>query len=440
MSNKLSTSRRKLASRLGLVGLLMLAALAGRQVWPEATWMPLVWAQSSVAQPAMPPERLQSELIQAMQRELGGGAEEFKIVRSESAEWQDCLTGANQPNPRSDCQPTVQRGWRVQVSSQGETWVYYVTQAGDIQLDGPASLSPMANQALARQLGYSPDSALSIVAARPFGLMSACEASSPTQPCNARPVPHWQVLVAQQSRPLLITLQGNIVKLGSLRGFLPADLQGLDRNFAEAVLQDVGDRYLHALPPNFQVEQIQKTTWAICASDGMPAPGPGPSRPMMGACPVGTVSGWQMVARSGPVRWVYYVRPFPLTTWIGNLVDQVPPDGLQSLPASVAEAAIAATAQQEGRSIDSYRLQWVEARFFDACLNPEPNPYVDTVSPALMCRQGMQSGWRVQVLGPGENGQQRQWSYHTSLTGHEWRLISVQNWSPPPSAAPISTR
>jgi hypothetical protein len=220
---------------------------------------------------------------------------------------------------------------------------------------------------------------------------------------------------------------------GNLKGFLPKHLAGMSPMFAQAVLQDVSDRHLSTLPPNFRVESIKPTTWAMCDSGGVPVSGPGPSRPIVGACPVGVSSGWQMITRSGPVRWVHYVQPWPLTAWVGTLSHQVPPDGPQSLPKATADAVLQTVAQRDKQPRSRYTIHWAEAVFFDTCLNP-PTQF-NAVNAALFCRQGLQSGWQVQVMTRGETGP-RLLVYHANLTGSDVRFISAHDWQPPPMAAP----
>lgn len=405
------------------------------------TALPTHPAQAQAFQPTAPSKALRAKIIAAMQQELGGTAQNFTITQITPTQWDDCaLTGAH-PASGNPCQPGRRRGWQVQVKGRGELWTYYATARGDIQLDGPASVNPEALQTLVRTLGYDPAIQLKILAARPLGLLPDCPTSSPNRPCNAAPQPHWQILLEQQPRPLTISLKGTLIQPSSLRSWLPKNLAGLAPLWAEAVLHDVRDRNSGILPPNFQIESIRKTTWAACDSGGLPAPGPGPSQQITGACLVGTTTGWQMITRSGPVRWVHYVQPGPLSPRLPGpglaLGSLVSPDGPQSLPQSVADLAIAETEKQERQPRNSFRVHWAQPVWLDACLNPAYSQIAGDINPALSCRQNIQSGWQVQVMGGQvSNGMQRLWTYHTSLTGHEWRLISVSNWAPPPVAPP----
>jgi hypothetical protein len=375
-----------------------------------------------------------------MQRDLGGNAATFTITHIEPATWQDCPTGPNRPNPLSTCQPIRQTGHKVRVNGQGETWTYYVTPDAQITRDGPASISPKASQTLIKALGYDPNTPLKILAARTFSPLKACTESSPSKPCNPAPTPYWQLLVEQHPRPIAIDLQGKILQPqpGNLKGFLPKHLAGLSPVFAEAVIHDVSDRHLGTLPANLRVESIKPTTWAVCNSGGKPAPGPGPTQPMMGACPVGTTSGWQTITRSGPIRWVHYVQPFSMAAWTPGpgftLASLVSPDGPQSLPKSTADAVIQTVAQQEQQPRSNYQIHWADSRFFDACLNPHAPS--NAVNSALFCRQGLQSGWQVQVITRGATGNPRLFTYHANLTGSDIRFISAHDWQPPPMATP----
>ncbi len=372
-----------------------------------------------------------------MQRDLGGSPDTFKITQIEPATWQDCLTGPTRPTPLSTCQPLSKTGHKVRVNGQGENWTYYVTPDAQLTLDGPASMSPKIYQTLIKTLGYDPNTQLKILAAQPLSQLQSCNTSSPSNPCNATPTPYWQLLVEQHPRPIAIDLQGRIMTPppGSLKSFLPKNLAGLSPAFAEAVLQDVRDRHLGILPPNLRVESLKRSTWAMCNSGGVPVSGPGPSRPIVGACSVGVSSGWQMITRSGPVQWVNYVQPWSPTARVSPLNHPLAPDGLQSLPKATADAVIQAVAQQEKQPRSNYKIHWADSRFFDACLNPAPQ--FNPVNSALFCRQGLQSGWQVQVMGQGKTGNPRLYHYHASLTGSDVRLISAHAWMPPPSAAPI---
>jgi hypothetical protein len=56
-------------------------------------------------------------------------------------------------------------------------------------------------------------------------------------------------------------------------------LTAVERPFAEAVLQDVRDRNLGILPPNFRVASLKWVTWSLSSIGGK-----GASRLPMGRC------------------------------------------------------------------------------------------------------------------------------------------------------------
>jgi hypothetical protein len=396
-------------------------------------------------------ESIQRQIISTMQRDIGGDSAAFKITEIEPTTWDDRRTEA------VNCQLTERKmGCKVQVQGQGETWTYYVAEDGTIQLDALASISLTAHQTLMKSLGHAPNGKLDILAARLLDRLPSSDASSLVTPCDANLTPHWQLLIdidqspypsMRYPRPITIDLQGELVQQSSLTSFLPQNLAGLDPIFAEAVLHDVRDRHLGVLPPNLTIESIKETPWTDnrAAQIGVPLH-PGPSRQVTGACCVAISSGWQVITRSGPIRWVHYLQPYlrevdripdPRLT----LTSLVSPDGPQSLPNAITNAVIQAVIQREKQPHDSYGIYWVESRFFDACLNPGSqfdtvddcfNFVFDAINPALFCRQGLQSGWVVQVRGPGKTGDCRIFSYHTNLTGSEIRFVSAINWVPYP--------
>jgi hypothetical protein len=409
-------------------------------------------------------ESIQRQIISTMQRDLGGDSAAFKITEIEPATWDDRRIEA------TNCQLTERKvGYKVQVQGQGETWTYYVAEDGTIQLDALASISLTAHQTLMKSLGHTPNGKLDTLAANLLGRLPSSDASALVTPCDANPAPHWQLLIdidqspypsMRYPRPIAIDLQGELVQQSSLTSFLPQDLAGLDPIFAEAVLHDVHDRHLGVLPPNLTIESIKQTSWTDNRAGQIGVPlHPGPSQKEKGgACciaPVPIPSGWQVITRSGPIRWVHYLQSYlmevaqipdprlrfaPLVLLDGTqrrLASLVLPDGSQSLPNSIAEAIIQIVAQGEKHPQDYYHIDWVTSRFFDACLNScyqfDPvddglNSIFNAINTALFCRQGLQSGWVVQVRGPGKNGYSRVFSYHTNLTGSEIRFISATNW------------
>lgn len=380
------------------------------------------------------PKAIKTQLIQAMQQELNGSSQDFKVLKVEKAKWLDCSTDINQPKASVNCQSTRQTGFRVQISGKGETWIYYATRNGTIQLDGPASVSPRAYQTLLNKLGYDPTVKLKILAAKPMGILPPCP---PNALCKPLPIPHWQLLLEQQPRPLTLDLQGKIATPSPLKSLLPKTLHGLSPSWAEAVLHDVRDRHLGLLPSNLSVESIRPSIWAACNSGGETAPGPGPSQPITGACMIGRYSGWQIMTRSGPVVWIHYLQTPGIPEPRRTLANLVAPDGPQSLPPSVADAVRNAAAKEDQKPVNQYRVHWAESQFFDGCLNASQFLVTGaTVDSTLRCGQTIQSGWQVQVMSRGESGNFQLSVYHTTLTGNELRFISKGDWFPPPIPIP----
>jgi hypothetical protein len=214
----------------------------------------------------------------------------------------------------------------------------------------------------------------------------------------------------------------------SVLGTLPMEL-------ANAVMQDARKRFttgalLPNSPENIEVElgvdSIKPVTWNWCRGGGER-----PSPPYMGICPDVTVSGWQMVVRgdlqANPFSLVYYI---PENTDPETFVPS--PDGLQSLPPSVRTKVLEAAAKQTGVSTSEIQIHWVDAQFFDGCLNS-----TDT---EMSCGDAIHSGWQVEVLGNSFTSQtgwgMPLWIYHANWTGTDVRLIQQSRWSPPPSAPP----
>jgi hypothetical protein len=124
---------------------------------------------------------------------------------------------------------------------------------------------------------------------------------------------------------------------------------------------------------------------------------------------------------------VYYIRE---STDPNTFIPS--PDGLQSLPTSVRTKILEEAAKQTGVSASQLYIRWVDAQFFQGCLNP--------AEPEMSCGDTIRSGWRVEVLG-GQSTTERGWEtplsiYHANLTGTDIRLIEQGSWSPAPSAPP----
>lgn len=386
---------------------------------------------------ALPPA-LQTALLQTMAQTMGRHPAQLRITQTEPATWQDCLS-PTQTWPSATCQPIDRTGWRVRVSGLGETWVYYVTREGTIRLDGPASLSSKVRATLINTLKFDP-AAVTITAAQPIQFWSDCQ---PHPLCLPGQTPAWKILVAGVQQPQVVSFSGQQLIAPSLGRFLPPNLARMPKAYGEAVLRDVRDRQDGLLAPNLKVERIRAITWNECRGGD-----PAPSQPIRGICPDVSQSGWQLIVTSGPVRWVYYLLKPPVGTLPLPAIGPVAPDGLQSVPQSVANAAIQAAAQRDGLPTTAYRIHWADARFFDGCLNlPATSPSLNQpngANPALFCRQRIQSGWQISVA--GGKPVQTPWrgmplsTYHTNLTGTETRLIAQTTWLAPPSAVPFSPK
>lgn len=426
-------------SRFWLNGLIRMVTIAGLGLCLVESGLPIASAQRHPNQPSQTiPTKLQTTLRQTMAQTMGGNLAQFRITQTQTATWQDCLS-PQQMWPSATCQPIERNGWRVRVSGLGETWVYYITRAGSIHLDGPASLNPKVRATLTSTLKFDP-AAVTITAAQPIQFWPDCQ---PRPLCLPNRTPAWKILVAGVQHPQIVSFSGQQLTAPSLSRFLPPNLAGMPKAYGEAVLQDVRDRHDGLLAPNLKVDQIRAITWHECRGGN-----PAPSQPIRGICPDISQSGWQLLVTSGPVRWVYYLLKPPISTPLSSTIVPVAPDGPQSLPQSVANAAIQAAAQRDRLPTTAYRIHWAEARFFDGCLNSsvvssalhQPNGF----NPALGCRQRIQSGWQVSVA--GGKPVQTPWmgmplsTYHTNLTGTDVRLMAQTTWLAPPSAPPASLK
>jgi hypothetical protein len=259
-----------------------------------------------------------------------------------------------------------------------------------------------------------------IVAAEPISEIDRCESQ---KPCSSGYSLGWRILA--RGNPIdyhlyHLSLTGQNLPHRSLKSFLPQKMAQLPAAAGDAVIRDVRDR-LKFLPPNLRVQSIKPVTWSYCGGSGAPDR---PSLRPVGACPIGSVSGWQMVVVGGPVRWVYYLEKNSV-----EFADFIPtPDGLQSAPWEVRQAALTYAAKRTGVSQSQLRVEWVEAKLFDRCLNVD--------NQKLNCRQGIQPGWEVLVLGgkASNNSGLRTEShtYHVNLTGNDVRFVSQGFWAPPP--------
>jgi hypothetical protein len=273
-------------------------------------------------------------------------------------------------------------------------------------------------------------------AVQPVQNMAGCPV---TALCKMAANPAWKILLDDTATPYTVTFQGALVEEASFASFLPPNLVGMPASYGEAVLRDVRDRADGMLTQNFRVVSLKAINWNDCRGGN-----PAPTQPMRGICPDIDRSGWQMITANGSVRWVHYllkpdVMPLPPT------LDRVSPDGPQSLPKLMGIALIRSLAKREGKLLSNYWVYWADATFFDGCLNPvmpmqspdQPN----RINPALSCRQRVQSGWQVSVMGNEiSGGGTPLTTYYVNGSGTDYRLISQTQWFPPPVAPPPSGR
>ncbi len=377
------------------------------------------------------PTALSNQVLETMSGTLGGDRQQFTIGKITPTAWSDCV-----PIPdryiTGDCAPQTRSGWRVQAKGKGETWQYFVTAGGHITLDGPASVSPKVRAGLAKSLNRNVTS-LRFQAVQLVQHMEGCPVGTL---CKIAAHPAWKILLDDAASPHTMTLQGKRVQDDRFASFLPANLAGLPPSYGEAVLRDVRDRTDGMLTPNFRVEGIKAIKWNDCQGGD-----PAPSQPMRGICPDINHEGWQMITVSGPVRWVHYLMK-PDMTPVPTL-DRVLPDGLKSLPKSIGTTLIQSLAKQEGKPVSNYRVYWADATFFDGCLNPVAAMQLpNRINLAVGCRQRIQSGWQVSVMGDGfaSGGGTPLTTYYVNALGTDYRLISQTQWFPPPVAPPPAGR
>jgi hypothetical protein len=426
------------------IGLGLGSAVIGHSVMPSIAQSSIAQpsiAQSAIAQPAIaqqpvtqPPEVVPPRAINPIGRDLKaptgplppslhplvienlratlglptGNAHGIKIIRSRPTTWQDCP-----PHPAAltmECIPAPQAGWQVTLRAQNQDWIYWVTPQRFMRLDAAASVNATVKAAIARRLNM-PVRDLQVTAAE---LTTRALDCPPNASCMAGLHWGWRVLVRNSPQLFHLDWQGGEWPRGLAQRTTQA---GLPLQQVNAVMRDVADR---GPATSLRVERIKAIAWNWCRSTGSPER---PTPPEMGACANITQNGWQMVVRSGPMRYVYYL------TATGNAVGTaIAPDGLQSLPSAVRDRVIAAATQQS--PYPNFSIQGVEARFFDRCLG-EANPSVS-------CRQGIRAGWQMMAIGQSidSNGRLPAWTYHTDTLGLQTKLIQTGFWAPPPMAPP----
>ncbi|MBD2664649.1 hypothetical protein [Richelia sinica] len=361
------------------------------------------------------PPNLETAVRQKMAQQLEINPRLIKVTKSQRTTWQDCLPNNLGEIRSQPCKAVSRQGWSVTMSSPSENWVYYITNNGFITLDAPASLNKTILASLSKQLSLKPKQ-ITIVAAQLTKGLPPCPINAA---CKVKPILGWRILVKNQEKPIFLGLNGQPLNYGNLISFLPRNVNTMSWDMGLKVLQDVVSRH-HILTANLKVESIKSTKWNWCRSSGE-----GPTRPEMGICPDVEQTGWQMIVNSGANRYYYYIP----TTAIPDQRFSPLPDGVQSLPTSIAAAIKKDAAKRAQVSLDQINLHQVEPKFFDNCLNID--------NQKLHCRQFVQAGWQVQAIGgnvssTNPTGVMASWTYHVNLTGNDIRFAKSGVYSPVP--------
>ncbi|WP_413174057.1 hypothetical protein [Anabaena azotica] len=361
------------------------------------------------------PPNLETAVRKNMAQKLAINDKLLKLTQSQVARWGDCLPDKSGFINSKSCTNISRSGWRVTMSGQGENWVYYVTNNGFITLDATASLNNNIISNLSKRLRLKPNK-LRIIAAELTQGLPPCPINAT---CKVKPILGWHILVEGTEKPFFLGLDGKDLNYGNLSLFLPKQTAKMPQNIGVKVLEDVVSRH-EGLTSNLQVESIKTTKWNWCQGGGA-----SPSKPEMGTCPNVEVEGWQMIVTSGANRYVYYISKNDIT----NPNFYPLPDGMQSLPNSIV-TAIQKDAAKRGRvSVDKIYLRWTTPQFFDRCLNIDNRK--------LNCRQSVQAGWQVTVLG-GNNSTVNnlnssvKWIYNVNLLGNDIRFLQSGEWYPVP--------
>jgi hypothetical protein len=357
------------------------------------------------------PKPRETQVLEHLRTRLGlpqSSTSTLQVTEVEPATWRDCLPNAQGEIPLNQpCEAVERSGWRVKVAAQGQTWLHYVTTDGFITLDAPESISQRVRSQLAKRLSVQPAD-LRITAAELVTVMQAC-------PINAICAPgytlSWRVLA--NGRFFHVDMQGQDFP----RGFVFSNSRaGLSGNLQTQILRDAVDRH-GGMAANLRIESIKAITWSWCGGGSVERPTP----PEMGACLDIKQSGWQVIVRSGPLRYIYY------PTRQAGAVAPVP-DGWQSLPRAAFMRVQRVAMQEVNTTVQVYRA---EPAFFDRCLNLNPQ--------SLSCRQGVQAGWWVVTFGGGplQDGASTARYYHTDLLGDRAQFVASGRWTSPPTSLPL---
>jgi hypothetical protein len=363
------------------------------------------------------PLAFQTKILERMAQSSLLNQETLRITQSTRTTWSDCLHPNAEQLLEPSCKAVQRSGWKVEVQGQTEVWTYYVTDSGIPILDAPASLNPKVKTALGRS-GLNSLKDLHTIAAEPYAIADTSHCPTVAL-CKVRPTPGWKVAVSHSPRLFYLDYQGKPMPVGDFRGLLPRNLKGLPTAAATAAIRDVQDRH-GVLPANFRVESIQPLSWELCGG------GPGPTQPERGTCPVGlSIPGWRLQAMGAGMHWIYYWPKGMETDAGANTL----PDGLQSLPKTVSDRVLQTVARGDRLPRDQYYIRRASAIFLDRCLNRKTT--------ALHCRQGIQSGWSISIMGgkpldPAHPSMESIATYTTSLDGSDVTLVDRRIWAAVP--------
>ncbi|MDB9373784.1 hypothetical protein [Nodularia sphaerocarpa] len=395
----------------GVLGLLGLSSLIF-----HATTQPQNSIKAEVATtPKNLPQNLETAVREKMAQQLEINSELLKLTKSEIATWEDCLPHKSGVIPTQPCPAKSHSGWRVTMSGQGENWVYYVTNNGFITLDTTASLNQTILSALSTKLSLETNN-ISIIAAQLSKGLPDCPINTT---CKVQSILGWRILVKGREKPFFLGLDGQDLNYGNLSLFLPQETAEMPRNIGEKVLEDVVSRHDN-LNSNLRVESIKAITWNWCQGAET-----GPTKPEMGNCQDIEQAGWQMIVIMDANRYVYYIHKRAISDPNFSPI----PDGMQSLPSSLVSVIKKDAAKRAKVSENIIGLHSTTPKFFDSCLNID--------NQKLSCRQSIQAGWEVNVLGGNVPSGNPSWasaarSYNVNLAGNDLRFVHFGVWVPVP--------